>query len=300
LKSERQTISKPQILTEEVKSALHWVRAARVGASLLHFPDFLIIGPQRTGTTWLFYNLWDHPQIFLPSEKELFYFSTLGRPENRRFRFEHLEDYLGAMGDTRESTLKKSYDALRKCGCLYRPVVRGEATATYATLRTDVIREIALLNPQVKAILMVRDPIERAWSHIRKNLTFEGCMRREIDLDALSAFLAKDKQRGRSLYRTLLANWREHLQPGHLFVGAFDSVASQPDRLLSAIHDFLGVRTGSRYLGRHIYDRINPAPPREIPAAVERSFRDTLEEESLDFRQLINEIHASGQVSLRY
>ena len=291
---------KPETVTEEVKSQLHWIRVAGAGASLHHFPDFLIVGPQRTGTTWLFHNLRRHPEIFLPREKEFYYFSTLRMPDHRRFRFEYLEDYLEAMGDTPKSKLKKSYDSLRKSGRLYRPAVRGEATASYATLPSDVIREIALLNPEVKAILMVRDPIERSWSHARKDLTLDGRMPREIDPDALSRLLAEDKRRGLALYRTLVANWREHLQPSHLFVGAFDSIASEPQRLLSAIHDFLGVATGPRFFGRHLHDRINPAPSGEIPPAAKQLFRDLLEQESLDYRELMKEIRASGETSLRY
>jgi hypothetical protein len=291
---------KPERLTEEVKSQLHWIQVARVGTSLRHFPDFLIIGPQRTGTTWLFYNLRGHPEIFLPGEKELYYFSTLNMPLHRHFRFEFLEDYLRAMADRPKIKLKKTYDCLRRSGRLYRPIVRGEATASYATLSNDVIREIALLNPEVKAILMVRDPSERAWSHARKDLRLNGRMLRDIDLNALSRSQFKDKQRGLALYRTLVSNWREHLRPGHLFVGAFASIASEPERLLSAIHDFLGVASGSRYFGRHLHERINAAPFGEIPPVVKQVCRDILEKETLDYHELMKDTQASGEVGLRY
>jgi hypothetical protein len=241
-----------------------------------------------------------HPEIFMPPEKELYYFSTLRLPDHRRFRFECLEDYLRAMADTPKSKLKKNYDSLRKSGRLYHPIVRGEATASYATLSDEVIREIALLNPEVKAILMVRDPIERAWSHARKDLTPDGRVPSEIDPGALSRLLANDRRRGLALYRTLVTNWIKHLQPGHLFVGAFDFIASTPQRLLSAIHDFIGVATGPRYFGRHLHARINPAPSGEIPPTVRGLFCELLEKEALDYRELMEEIRASGDVSLRY
>ena len=291
---------KPETLTEDVRSRLHWVRVAAAGASLRHFPDFLIVGPQRTGTTWIFYNLRTHPEIFLPPEKELYYFSTLRMPDHRHFRFEYLEDYLAAMGDTPKSQLKKSYDSLRKSGRLYRPLARGEATASYANLPGDVIREIALLNPEVKAILMVRDPIDRTWSHARKDLTRDGSVPREIDPEALSRLLVDHKRRGLGLYGTLIANWREHLRTGHLFVGAFDCIASEPERLLSAIHDFLDVATGPRYFGRHLRDRINAAPSGEIPPPAKQLLGDLLEEENRDYRELVDEIQASGDVGRRY
>ncbi len=35
------------------------------------YPDFLGIGAQKSGTTWLHDKLWRHPQVWLPPIKEL-------------------------------------------------------------------------------------------------------------------------------------------------------------------------------------------------------------------------------------
>ena len=40
----------------------------------LTLPDFLGIGAQKAGTTWLHENLRCHPSLYLPDEKELHYF----------------------------------------------------------------------------------------------------------------------------------------------------------------------------------------------------------------------------------
>jgi hypothetical protein len=276
------------------------VRVATADAPLRNFPDFLIVGPQRTGTTWLFHNLKSHPEIFLPKEKELYYFSTLGMPNHRRFRFPYLEDYLEAMADTPRSTLKKNYDSLRKVGRLYNPRIRGEATASYAALSKEVIREIATLNPEIKAILMIRDPVDRAWSHARKDLLTEGQPAEVLDPDALARLLFRDDQRGLALYRTLIENWRSHLQPRHLFVGVFDSIASEPERLLAALHGFLGVASGNRYFGRFLRHRINPAPSAAIPPAIGKLLGELLRNESEEYGVLLKQITASGQVSRCY
>src|ERR1700733_13282559 len=39
-------------------------------------PDYLIISPAKTGSTWLADKLRRHPQVFLPGQKELKYFSS--------------------------------------------------------------------------------------------------------------------------------------------------------------------------------------------------------------------------------
>jgi hypothetical protein len=287
---------KPRVLTNNLRAKLSSVRVANSDANLCNFPDFLIVGPQRTGTTWLFHNLKSHPEIFLPKEKELYYFSTLGMANHRRFRFPYLEDYLHAMADTARSTLKRNYDSIRKVGRFYNPRIRGEATASYAALPGEIIREITTLNPEIKAILMIRDPIDRAWSHARKDLLKEGQPAEVLDSDALARLLFKDEQRGLALYRTLIENWRSHLQPDHLFVGVFDSIASEPEHLLAALHGFLGVASGKRYFGRLLRQRINPAPPATIPSAIEKLLREVLRQECEDYGVLLKQITASGQV----
>ena len=37
-------------------------------------PHFIGIGAQKAGTTWLYRNLQEHPEVWLPPEKELHYF----------------------------------------------------------------------------------------------------------------------------------------------------------------------------------------------------------------------------------
>ncbi|HIE71114.1 MAG TPA: hypothetical protein EYP98_13585, partial [Planctomycetes bacterium] len=58
---------KPQF--RDVRDRLRYVGMEREDYDLSKFPDFLIIGPQRTGTTWLHENLWQHPQVFIPWDK---------------------------------------------------------------------------------------------------------------------------------------------------------------------------------------------------------------------------------------
>ncbi len=36
-------------------------------------PNFLIIGAQKSGTTWLWNEIRQHPDIFMPEHKELHY-----------------------------------------------------------------------------------------------------------------------------------------------------------------------------------------------------------------------------------
>jgi Sulfotransferase family len=122
-------------------------------------PDFLIAGVPKAGTTALYAALLRHPQLFLPQTKEPKFFLTDGPPPTR-----------GGPGDVQthqENVWRRSdYEAL------FAPAppgtIRGEATPFYLYSREAQLR-IHQVIPQVKLILVLRDPIDRAhsnWTHL--------------------------------------------------------------------------------------------------------------------------------------
>ena len=62
-------------------------------------------------------------------------------------------------------------------------VLRGEATSSYAAIDVDLIDTIARLNPRLKAIMLVRDPVDRAWSQFKCMHRADGPARR---MDAIA------------------------------------------------------------------------------------------------------------------
>ena len=55
-------------------------------------PDFLGIGVQKGGTTWLYENLRNHPEIFMPRVKEIQYFNEIYVPRHRTWIGGHRKD----------------------------------------------------------------------------------------------------------------------------------------------------------------------------------------------------------------
>ena len=104
--------------------------------------DFLIAGAQKSGTTALNYYLQRHPQIALPVKKELNFFDN---------------DELFAGGNV-------SYEPLYE---MFRPArsgsIAGENTPIYLYWRPALPR-IRAYNPAMKFIIILRNPIERAFS----------------------------------------------------------------------------------------------------------------------------------------
>ncbi|MGB3209620.1 MAG: sulfotransferase [Desulforhopalus sp.] len=105
--------------------------------------DFIVIGAARSGTTSLFANLRAHPQIFIPLEKEICFFS-----DNDRYQLGP-EWYMG------------NYFA-----DVSPDMVTGEITPAYM-LFESVAGRIHRTTPQSKLIALLRNPIDRAYSHYR-------------------------------------------------------------------------------------------------------------------------------------
>ena len=104
-------------------------------------PDFLIIGAPKCGTTTLYYLLTEHPHVEPAAAKELHFFSShfdLG-----------LEWYRRCFP---RSTYKDG-----------RRTITGEATPTYVFDPYAPAR-VARVVPRARLIVLLRDPVERAYS----------------------------------------------------------------------------------------------------------------------------------------
>lgn len=105
--------------------------------------SFLIAGVQKGGTTALFDYLGDYPDVALADEKELHFFD------------DEAQDW--AVPDYGAYHARLPKPAGRPC---------GEATPIYVYWPQSLER-IAAYNPAMKLILVLRDPVARAWSHWR-------------------------------------------------------------------------------------------------------------------------------------
>ena len=270
----------------DVARELKWVRVSGPDVPLDRFPDFLIAGPQRTGTTWLHANLRFHPQIFLSEPKELFFFNRLKTPDHPRFRSRELGWYLRFFRDPLWRRALKHAVCLWKYGELYRPLVRGEATGSSAALDRDVIREITLLNPDIKVILMIRNPIDRAWSHAKKDLIRNRRRRfNEVSPSEFKAFFTDAYQQQCAHYVKNHDNWSAHLREGRLFVGLFDDIASRPEQLLLDVMSFMGGKRDARYVSRHARKSVNPTDASDIPEDYRRFLENLFREDIENLRQ---------------
>jgi hypothetical protein len=187
-------------------------------------PDFLVIAPPRTGTTWLAENLRRHPQIFIPPEKEVRFFDIHWRRCDINW---YLDRFSGNSAQ-----------------------FSGEATPSYALLPNYAIELIRLLNPQLKLIFIMRDPTARAWSHMKHNFinreanfALSPVGDRFEDLDIRSQFenFIHDYPLSAGDYAGALARWSRCFPRSQFHIMFFDEIQTDPESCLRKVFRFIGV-----------------------------------------------------------
>ena len=218
-------------------------------------PDFLGIGAQKAGTTWLFENLAGHSAVWTPAVKELQYFNHLYIPEHRRWTDRHRENHvrarLGAMArssawsavdlKTVAATVAIATEALsddwyaRAFSPAPASSLCGEITPEYALLPEEGVAHVARLMPDVKLIFLMRDPIERAWSHIRMIAKNSPGTWSYEEIASFRDVIA------RCDYVKTLETWERYFDENQIFIGIYDDIGKEPQKFFEKICNFLEI-----------------------------------------------------------
>ena len=221
--------------------------------------DFIGIGAQKAGTSWLFRRLEELPEFSLPPIKELHYFDrnrkydsphTLAHSNfllklcnfwwlknlNRRLLKnlfqddkKHLNWYFNYFfSNYNDSFYLKLFEGLNG--------IKGEVSPSYSMLDIDDIQKIHELLPQLNLVLLLRDPIDRAWSHYN----YINPKDKILDLAHFKSFINAPKQEKRSNYLEIIENYTSVFPKEQLFIGYYDQIKVHPQQLLENVVSFLG------------------------------------------------------------
>jgi hypothetical protein len=224
---------------ERVKRPLRRLRDdyRRVTAPLRGWPSALIIGAQRSGTTSLFNYLAQHPDVLPPLGKEIHYF------------------------DFHYSRGPKFYRGRFPYSYRLRPRALTLDATPYYLVHPLVPQRAAQLLPDVKLVALLRNPIDRAFSHYqhevrggRESLSFAEAIDREAER------LAGEEERlrtepdyyswnhhrysyaRRGVYIDQLRRWLEYFPRSQLLVLQSEWLYRDPATATAAVQRFLGLR----------------------------------------------------------
>lgn len=193
-------------------------------------PTFVCAGMMRSGTTLLYRLLCQHPEIFMTARKELHFWDTrkLSKIEKYHAHFSGADNF----------------------------TVRGEITPSYA-FYPHVAKRLAEYNPDLKIVLILRDPVLRAISHVRHRARQRGL--KDVDLRAeLKADISQQRlieaepyektsrsYHKRGHYHTQICRLLEFFPREQLFWFRYEDLLRSPDEQLGALQTFLGVTPAS-------------------------------------------------------
>lgn len=193
--------------------------------SLKNLPNFLYIGPDKAGSTWIHRVLSWHPMIFMTPVKDIYFFD---RYYARGFKW-YLKHFSGVKDE----------------------LVIGEVSHDYL-YSLEACERIAENLPDVKLMVCLREPIERAFSsylHLLKHgaikCNFEEAIEKEPSLIE------------HGMYAEYLHRYIEIFGKKRICVAVFDELRQDPNGFAKGLFGYLGVN--SHDLPEELLSRTLPA-----------------------------------------
>lgn len=270
--------------------------------------DFICIGAIKSGTTWLHYNLQNHPEIWLPPIKELRYFNEpeynlgarlFGRDKKR---YEYWRMQVRQFLHDKRSWLDLArvrwyfnYFLMPRSSHWYtslfsqgksRGKVTGDITPLYAPMPESNIEAISKHFPQIRIIYILRNPIERTWSHILlrcvslvdwkpENLTEEIVRKTVFTRDLKDEWLWANGK-----YTKNISRWEKYFGREQMLIEFYDNLKQEPKEFLKNIYQFIGVEDTDFAKLELVEARFNKKPIHlKIPPDIEKIFSEYYLEE---------------------
>lgn len=251
----------------------------RLTASLRPQPSFLIIGAQKAGTTSLYSYLSQHPSIRSALVKEINYFDIYYDQDPSWYRA-HFPLSISPKND----------------------IMTGEAS-TYYFFHPLVPRRVRRdLGPQVRLIVLLRDPVYRTYSHYRhevrkgrETLSFVEALEAEEERLGGEAVRLKSEPHGysenhrryayvgRSRYAGQLSRWLDYFPSENFLVLKSEELFHQPEPAIRSAERFLGLEAYSDYQ----FSVHNKGDYEELPQAALERLKPLRDEQEQKVNELV-------------
>lgn len=175
-------------------------------------PDFIGLGAQRSGTSWIYACLYEHPQVYAPV-KELHFFS---RVRNWSKGYEWYESIFG------------------KCP----PTVKAGEFSTSYLFDPFTPERIHGRYPNVKLILSLRNPVDRAYSNYMNDI-MSGAVDPKTSFE--EALPSHPEYLEQGYYAKFLGGYLRYFQRSQLLILICEDSRKDPRSFIQSIYRFIGV-----------------------------------------------------------
>ena len=176
--------------------------------------DFAGIGFTKCGSTWIYKLLEEHPEVQTSKTKETDFFVNQDL-ENKPQNIKYLEEFFeGEEGK-----------------------VRGEFSPMYIN-RDETLKNIKRFYPNVKLLVILRNPVDKRISEVMYNYRFKDDMER-VDLNEVIQERFKNAS-PRSIYLDRLQKWMDHFPPQNFHIMVLEEMIADPYRGAADLYRFLG------------------------------------------------------------
>ena len=205
-----------------------------ITASSRVLPDFIIGGTVRSGSTSLYYNICEHPSVLEASYDEIGFFDS-----NYQLGMEWYRSMFPK---------QKEMDEVRNSTGF---AITGEDTPFYFW-KKEVIQRILKNLPNIKIILIFRNPIDRAYSNYNlgvrtesEKLSFEDAIDEEMKFLEENSFRKSIDQKrsylSKGLYDKQIKNWFDFFPKKQIHVLSTEEMRNDPKKTLLKIFEFLEI-----------------------------------------------------------
>ena len=224
-------------------------------------PDFLIIGAPRAGTTWLKRALSHHPDVMMfAGEPQFFAMTSYLGPDDYVRRF-------SASGARFLRRDRKERTPARP----QKPII-GEKSTTYLSMAESQISLCAALYPNARIVCLVRDPVARAWSHIKHDGLAEygehpHKLREQPYWQTLDAYI----RHGR--YERHLVRWARRFAPEQIHLVDFNRLATDADAVYREVLTHIGAEaTADAKVPERVNQSVDSSPPERLKVILDRAY----------------------------
>ena len=229
---------------------------SKTGRAAANTPDFFIAGAPKAGTDALYYDLDQHPEIYMSPLKEPCYFSSEIRLENfesseqarRKGQGESIRKYIhGPMSEKRFGGVISEWDDyLRLFAGVRAEKAIGEGSVCYLWSKTAA-HAIASRLPGARIIIVLMDPAQRAFAQYLK-IVSNGSFNHSFDEHLKACFALNDKRLGLlhpflefGLYAEQVQRYMAAFPRRQIHISFHEDATANPEGWFAGILEFLGV-----------------------------------------------------------